>query len=119
MDDQGVRFRRFNIIDEHGNLRKGSVTAAIKEEGTDSEGCYVYSVQFSYASPKEHQENRKVGQSIALMRLMSDDSARGKLFICLTEKYKGLTRLIKETIMMEAARKRITWMQGLTEANLV
>ena len=118
MEQGEVRYRRFHVIDDGGNLRKGSVTSAIQYEG-EEEGSFVYGVQFAYTSPRELHENRKVGQALATMRLMSDHPERGRLRLFMKEKRKGLTQAIKEVIMMEAERKRITWMQGLTEANLV
>lgn len=118
MNEGHVRYRRFNVIDKLGNLRKGSVTSAIQFEG-EEEGRFVYGVQFSYTSPKELHENRKVGQALAVMRLMSDHPERGRLRLFMNEKRRGLTQAIKEIILMEAKRKRIIWMMDLTEANLV
>jgi hypothetical protein len=76
-------------------------------------------VQFSYASPKEKQENRKIGHILAKLRLLSNDPERGRILITLREKNKGLTQTIKDAIIEEAKRKRISWLMNADQHDLV
>lgn len=114
MDKEGVRFRRFHLINDQGLYQKGSITAATFYNGINKEvGKHEWLVQFAYTSPKEQQENKKRGQAIAFHRLSSESRDRGPLYIYLDDKYNGLTATIKETILHESQRKNIRWMKNV------
>jgi hypothetical protein len=117
VDEDGVRYRRFHVIDNDG-LDIGSVTAAILYDGEDA-GEHLYRVQFSYASPREKTINKKKGQILAKLRLFSSDPERGAIIISLKEQNRGLTNTIRELIIDEAQRKRISWLRDTAMNQLV
>jgi len=118
-----MRFRRFKVVVPTTNGGRGvdtggRVTAAIVYHGCKGDinnptEYDWYSVQFSYCSPKERNENKKLGQFIAEARLYSRVYNRGGIMFSVVHPNQGLTTMIKGLIVDEAERKMIRWMMKL------
>lgn len=105
----GMKFRTFHVIKEGNEIGKVTVVKSHTSE-TIKNGLTLPVIAMTFCSPKDIY-NKTKGQLIAAGRLAKVNK---RFFIP-----NGSVDIIKKVIVAEAKAKRIKWMEGITEENLV
>ena len=105
-EQDGVRFRGFNIFDKNDNII-GKVTAATVPLNEDKT---KFKCQFSFLSPKDLKNKlykRKTGKLYSLLGLNSDDAIDFD-----REPTERLFTILRDLILEEANRRNIFWLKN-------
>lgn len=99
-----IRYRTFNIDLYPYNVEAKVICAT----GKDNDGSLY--AQFSYCSPKDMKQfSRKIGQAIALNRLISEHAILIEL-----KDGENVKQALKNVLVQEVKRKDIKWAANLT-----